>query len=1296
MSRPHWFRLRWLVCTGLSLLLPVLAGERVISAAARAESADDPDSDGAPAAVQANPSPQEPGPSSGARLTRLASVAAPEPAAASGQVCGAGAVAPAVLTAAEATLPAAWDRAAGLSESPVPGAGPASTLFLETFEGVFPSGLWTRSGNPTWDDTTYKSYSGVRSAWCAAGGTAARNPAVDNYADDMNAWMVYGPFSLSGVSGGVFSFHYWLESETDFDFLQFFVSTNGVNFYGYETTGSTLNSWVETAINLTSVPTLGNISGQPQVWIAIVFVSDFSVNYKGAFVDDVRVDNVTTPDLVAQQVYFRDQPGGAGNVVSNPLPGQSVYPHFFYRLDGPGSVSGTIWAMDVDGSVLCQTAPGSLLPGSYFGWCTSAYVVPSGAHQLRGRVDPAGTIVEANELNNEAVVPFGSGPTLDLVAQQVYFRDQPDNQGNIVDNPCVGESVYPHFAFDVTGSGSATGKIFTLEIDSTPVCSLIGTLDAGFSYVGNCTSPWVVTAGDHTLVGVLDPDGTIVETSEVNNQVAHNTTNCLLPDIRVNPSSVTVACPESLAAESVVASAAAVADHKLRHKQDILGQFDGGQAMARVIVTLRPPPNAPAVVDLSDARSARRHRDAIRPHLQALLGRLAPADFRLRYPFENQPCAWMEVTRAGLARLQNDPAVELIEPVRDIPMNLAQGLPLMDAMTYRLTYGGAGVSVAICDSGVDYTHPRLGGGGFPNAKVIGGFDTGDNDANPFPNGEAHGTACAGIAAGNTGTVGDYIGGVAPDARIYALKVTPASNPGSASDASIAAAWDWCVTHRNDDPANPILVISTSFGGGRFFSSCDAQSAAITSAAGNAVAAGITLLVSSGNDGYCDSIAFPGCVSHVISVGAVYDADFGDYSPCINAASCVTKFATGGCTTGFYTTDSTAADLVTSYSNSAGFLAVLAPANQAYTADIVGAGGYNAGDYTPSFGGTSAACPYAAGGVAALQSAAKAQTGSFLSPAQVRQLLIQTGDSIVDPKNGLAKPRVNLANAIDSIIPPNPECVTIFNDGSVALHVTSVTAPPWATLVPPPPYTFLAGASQTVCVQACGSCAGVDLDGVLVINSDDPDEPAVNVPVHVDCPAQPASVNAWRSVRTHGAAPLGLALSATAAGNGIAGPTVESRSGGIRRIEVDFSGPVVLVNTAGITVIGQTTTGSTLGGPVPYVPASVSLADADTLQILFNPGALPDKTCYTITLPEDLVAATLAGDRTVLVRSLYGDATGSGVITLSDAIAIKRRIGAGVAANPQFDVDLSNAITAADALAAKARVASPAPHKALCP
>jgi hypothetical protein len=73
-----------------------------------------------------------------------------------------------------------------------------------------------------------------------------------------------------------------------------------------------------------------------------------------------------------------------------------------------------------------------------------------------------------------------------------------------------------------------------------------------------------------------------------------------------------------------------------------------------------------------------------------------------------------------------------------------------------------------------------------------------------------------------------------------------------------------------------------------------------------------------------------------------------------------------------------------------------------------------------FGGTSAACPYAAGAAACLQSASKTLNGSFLSPTDVESKLISSGDSVADDKVAITKPRVNVGAAV-ALLASCPDC-----------------------------------------------------------------------------------------------------------------------------------------------------------------------------------------------------------------------------------------------------------------------------------
>jgi len=299
------------------------------------------------------------------------------------------------------------------------------------------------------------------------------------------------------------------------------------------------------------------------------------------------------------------------------------------------------------------------------------------------------------------------------------------------------------------------------------------------------------------------------------------------------------------------------AGSRLVDAQTLYDQFDAGRAKVDVLVTLTDPAilraatrwDVPASVTVLRAEIARRQ--------STVTSSLSVGEFTSKYTYENLSALSGAVSREGLNKLLANPTVAHIEPVRYARPALRQAISLASAMEVRQIYDGSGIAIAIVDTGIDYTHPMLGGGGFPNAKVIGGYDFADNDRDPMPRGgglnAGHGTACAGIAAGYLGTAGDYIGGVASNAKLYALKVT--------SDADVndifptyatLAAWDWCITHRDDDPSNPIRVISNSWGiyGAPFNDPhfADTFSPAMTHAADTATALGITILAASGNDG----------------------------------------------------------------------------------------------------------------------------------------------------------------------------------------------------------------------------------------------------------------------------------------------------------------------------------------------------------------------------------------------------------------------------------------------------------------
>jgi hypothetical protein len=166
-------------------------------------------------------------------------------------------------------------------------------IMSEDFEGAFPTGSWAAydgdgvtDGEYYWDEDDYKPHWGSRSAWCANGGADGLDPEFYYYPHDMESWMAYGPFDLGDATGAELNFYCWLDTELDYDYLHWMASIDGDDFHGWKWSGNS-GGWVSESFDLADVPTLGNLCGQSQVWIAFIFTSDEDITGDGAFVDDV-------------------------------------------------------------------------------------------------------------------------------------------------------------------------------------------------------------------------------------------------------------------------------------------------------------------------------------------------------------------------------------------------------------------------------------------------------------------------------------------------------------------------------------------------------------------------------------------------------------------------------------------------------------------------------------------------------------------------------------------------------------------------------------------------------------------------------------------------------------------------------------------------------------------------------------------------------------------------------------------------------------------------------------------------
>jgi subtilisin family serine protease len=242
--------------------------------------------------------------------------------------------------------------------------------------------------------------------------------------------------------------------------------------------------------------------------------------------------------------------------------------------------------------------------------------------------------------------------------------------------------------------------------------------------------------------------------------------------------------------------------------------------------------------------------------------------------YENFNSLAVEADKDTIEFLKNSPLVKEVYPEEYLQIQLAQSTVLIGAQSawnnsLLIPEGitGAGQTICLLDTGVDYTNPAL--GGTLGKKILAGYDFVNNDADPKDD-NGHGTHLAGIIAGN-GTVSTLGGpliikGVAPEARIIAEKVCDSS--GSCSNINVLAGFNHCL---NTISPKKLTAISMSIADQQSYTSTTCPTW-MDSAINSAYNLGVPVVVSSGNQGFKNGISYPACSPNAISVGATYDAN----------------------------------------------------------------------------------------------------------------------------------------------------------------------------------------------------------------------------------------------------------------------------------------------------------------------------------------------------------------------------------------------------------------------------------------
>jgi subtilisin family serine protease len=165
--------------------------------------------------------------------------------------------------------------------------------------------------------------------------------------------------------------------------------------------------------------------------------------------------------------------------------------------------------------------------------------------------------------------------------------------------------------------------------------------------------------------------------------------------------------------------------------------------------------------------------------------------------------------------------------------------------------------------------------------------------------------------------------------------------------------------------HPIASANLSIGGDLFTSEaeCDRTVASQFAAVALLRTANILTVAASGNEGLTNAMTTPGCLSNVIGVGSTSDLDE-----------------------------------VSSFSNSASFLRLLAP-GEVVESSVVGGG-------TGLASGTSMASSHVAGVIAAIREAIPSASAD-----EIENALALSGVPVFDARNGITKPRIQVPEAI---------------------------------------------------------------------------------------------------------------------------------------------------------------------------------------------------------------------------------------------------------------------------------------------
>ncbi|MFC2066785.1 CARDB domain-containing protein, partial [Chloroflexota bacterium] len=209
--------------------------------------------------------------------------------------------------------------------------------------------------------------------------------------------------------------------------------------------------------------------------------------------------SILAPDLIIEAITWTPENPSKGDTVTfsvtirNQGNDRAVSSRVYLYIDGLARNDQAVLGIDA-GATATKT----------FSWFAKA-----GSHVIKAVADSSNNVSESDETNNEMAVNF-STLAPDLIIEAITMLPENPSKGDAITftvtikNQGSGRSYYSNVAFYIDDAYLTSGHVDLIDVSAS----------------ANVTFNWTAQAGSHVIKAVADPNDSLIESDETNNEMA--------------------------------------------------------------------------------------------------------------------------------------------------------------------------------------------------------------------------------------------------------------------------------------------------------------------------------------------------------------------------------------------------------------------------------------------------------------------------------------------------------------------------------------------------------------------------------------------------------------------------------------------------------------------------------------------------------------------------------------------------------------------------------------------------------